>query len=145
MKSHKLQFFALAAFVLSLALLTVAGTAEARPRHPRAAAGWVLLGERQVSDRVDHDVINVTAARGDFRSLRVEVRGHAVQFRRMTVHFGNGGRQEVELRDVIPAGGQSRVIDLEGRDRVIRSIDFTYDAETRGRGKRAHVLVYGKV
>jgi hypothetical protein len=35
------------------------------------------------------------------------------------------------------------VIDVEGKDRVIRSIEFRYDAQTI-RGKRARVFVYGK-
>jgi hypothetical protein len=30
---------------------------------------WVLLGQRQVSDRADHDLIPVTAGRGDFRRI----------------------------------------------------------------------------
>jgi len=45
------------------------------------------------------------------------------------IHFGDGETQDVELRNVIPAGGESRVIDVEGRDRAIRSIEFRYDAQ----------------
>jgi hypothetical protein len=105
--------------------------------------GWELLGERTVSDGLDHDVIQVTAAKGDFKSLKLVVRGHAVQFRSMRIHFGDGSEQAVELRDVIPAGGESRVIDVEGRDRVIRSVAFTYDAQSR-RGKRALIRLFGR-
>jgi len=38
-----------------------------------------------------------------------------------------------QLRNPIPAGGESRVIDLQGGDRVIRSVEFWYDARSRGR------------
>jgi hypothetical protein len=44
---------------------------------------------------------------------------------------------------VIPAGGESRIIDVEGHDRAIRSIEFRYDAQSL-LGKKARVLVYGK-
>ncbi len=120
----------------------LAGLTQARTAL--AAGKWVLRGERSVSDRLDHDSIAVTAARGEFEAVQVKVRQHAVQFREMKIHFANGRTQEVALRQVIPAGGESRVIDLDGRERVIRRIEFWYDAETRGRGRGARVLVYGR-
>ncbi|MES1243788.1 MAG: hypothetical protein ABUT39_19440 [Acidobacteriota bacterium] len=130
--------------LLALVLFTVlaAGTAEARRGRP-AGPRWELLGERTVTDKVDHDVLTVTAARGTFRSLKLEVRGRSVQFHSVKIHFGDGETQDVELRNVIPAGGESRTIDVEGRDRVIRSIEFRYDAQSL-LGKKAVVLVYGR-
>jgi hypothetical protein len=103
---------------------------------------WVLLGSRTVTDRVDRDVIPVTAARGDFHRIKLVVQRASVDFHRVVVHFGNGGRQEVEMRRTIPAGGETRAIDLTGPDRVIRSIEFWYDANTI-RGRRAVVRVLG--
>jgi hypothetical protein len=109
----------------------------------RRGDGWTLLGERRVSDAVDHDTIPVTSARGDFRKLQFRVLDRAVQFRHVVVHFGNGDRQEIELRDVIPAGGRSRVVDLSGGDRVIRSIELRYDAQALG-GRTARVRVFAQ-
>ncbi len=105
--------------------------------------GWELLGQTRVTDRVDHDTIAVTAARGSFKSLRIKVSDHAVEFRDVKIHFANGGTQDVALAQVIPAGGESRVIDVEGYDRVIRSIALTYDAQSV-RGRAARVRVFGK-
>lgn len=126
---------ALAAFAC-IALL-VPETASAGPR-----VGWELLGTRTVSDRLDHDNIPVTAAKGTFKKVQVRVSRHAVQFRSMKIHFANGEHQEVELREVIRAGGESRVIDVEGYDRVIRSIELVYDAQAL-RGRRGVVRVFG--
>ncbi len=67
-----------------------------------------------------------------------------MQFHRVVVHFANGGDQTIELREVIKAGGRSRVVDLEGGDRVIRSIDLWYDAQSIGRGKGALVRVFAQ-
>ena len=69
---------------------------------------------------------------------------HAVDFHRVVLHFGNGDDQKVELRATIPAGGSSRVIDVEGADRVIKSIEFWYDANTIGRGGKAVVRTMGR-
>jgi hypothetical protein len=76
--------------------------------------------------------------------VRFEVAGHAVDFHRVVIHFRNGDAQRVELRNTIRAGGQSRVIDVEGKDRAIRSIDFWYDAKTLGQGGKATVTVMGR-
>jgi hypothetical protein len=121
-------------------LVAAAGTIQAQGRGPQ----WVLLGTRNVTDRADHDTIAVTGAKGTFTAVKFEVRGHAVDFHRVVIHFANGGDQNVELRNTIRAGGESRVIDIDGRDRVIRSIDFWYDAKTLGRGGRAVVRVLGR-
>lgn len=132
--TRRFVWFGLTALVLGILLL---------PAVAEAGRRWELLGSLSVSDAVDHDTLVVTAARGTFRRLKLEVHDRAVQFRQMTIHFANGGDQNVELRRVIPAGGESRLIDIEGRgDRVIRSIEFTYDAQSLG-GK-ATVKVWAK-
>lgn len=116
----------------------------ARANQAQAADAWVLLGERGVSDKLDHDTLHVTAAREDFKALQVRVRGNAVEFRDMKVHFANGRTQDVELRRVIPAGGESRVIDLVGNDRIVERVEFWYDAQARGRAGHARVRLFGR-
>jgi hypothetical protein len=105
--------------------------------------GWELLGEKLVNDRLDHDALLVTALRGDFRSIMIRVKSASVDFKKVVVVYANGQRQEVELRNTIPAGGSSRVIDLQGNDRIIREIEFWYDANTI-RGRKALVRVFGR-
>lgn len=106
-------------------------------------ARWVKLGERTVNHRVERDVIPVTAARGDFRKIKLKVRHRAVTFRAVHVHYRNGRVQKVELRKNIPAGGETRVIDLVGDDRIIKEVTFIYDTAT-GRGDRAVVQLFGR-
>ena len=125
------------AFVLCLLACAVVAASAAI-----AADTWVLLGERTVTDRLDHDTIVVTAERGEFSAVKVMVKKHAIDFHRFVVHYGNGEDQDVEVRHTIPAGGSSRTVDLAGGRRVIKSIDFWYDARTLG-GKKAVVRVLG--
>jgi hypothetical protein len=107
-----------------------------------AKRGWEFLGEMNVTDRADHDTLVVTGARGTFRSIKLMVHERNVQFHDMKIHFANGGTQDVALRRVIPAGGESRPINIRGRDRVIQSIEFRYDAQSLF-GKSARVAVWG--
>src|SRR5262249_6719269 len=66
-----------------------------------------------------------------------------VEFYRVVVRFGNGTNEEVEVRERIPAGGQTRAIDLRGNDRVINSIEFFYGKANWRPGARPRVTLYG--
>jgi len=102
-----------------------------------------MLGQRAVTDRADHDVIAVTSERGTFKQIKLSVQRASVDFRRVVVHFGNGDKQELEMKNTIRAGGETRAIDIDGTDRVIKSVEFWYDANTR-RGRQATVRLLGK-
>ena len=132
----------LKAALLVMLVGTVALGSGARAAAPLPRADWILLGQRLVSDRADHDIIPVTGVKGLFHKIKLMVGRASVDFHRVVVHFGNGGDQEITLRNTIPAGGESRSIDLDGADRVIRSVEFWYDANTI-RGRKAVVQLYG--
>jgi hypothetical protein len=104
-----------------------------RGSDPRA--GWAVLVERTVRNRVDHDTIPVTVARGGFPRLKFSVRGHAIQFYKfykLQVRYSNGAPDIKAVSWIIPRDGQSREIDLRGGDRALRYIDFWYDAKSLG-------------
>src|SRR5688500_3911727 len=104
---------------------------------------WTNIGSAKVHGHNDYDEITVTAARGDFSAIKLFVEKEGIHFERVVVHYGNGGKDELELRDFIPAGGESRVLDLRGKDRVIRKVSLHYKSNpaTPRKGK---VIVYGR-
>jgi hypothetical protein len=105
---------------------------------------WEVIGSRTVTDRADHDSVKVGSGKGNFTAIKLEVQRRAVRFRRVEIRFQNGSDQKVELRDTIAANGESRVIDVEGGDRVIRSVEFWYEAQSLTRGGQATVRVLGR-
>lgn len=135
MSHRNRRFAAFGLLVLGLVAVALPATAAYRGR-------WVLLGERSVTDKIDHDTIVVTATRGRFEKIAIRVFDRAVQFHDVKVHYGDGFVQDVEIRSVIPAEGWSRIIDLSGGKRVIRSIEFWYDAQSLG--GQATVRVFGQ-
>ncbi len=86
----------------------------------------VFLGELKVDFRVDHDTLVVGAAEGTFRRIQIEAEGNDIQILDLDVVFGNGMRQDVSVRHIFREGSRSRVIDLRGGARVIRSIKVKY-------------------
>ncbi len=107
-----------------------------------ALPGWTLLGQRTVNHRVDRDEIAVGVREGRFDRIRIAVRGRAVTFRDVRVHYRDGRVQDVALRQTVPAGGESRAIDLAGSDRTVTRVSFVYDTAAP-RGPRAVVVLYG--
>ena len=100
------------------------------------------LGTAHVDGRADHDNISVGRSAGPLREIQLRVRGGAVEFHRVVVHYANGDSDELQVRQRIPAGGQTRPIDLRGERRDVSSVELWYGkAHWR---KRPMVELYGR-
>jgi hypothetical protein len=106
-------------------------------------ARWEKLGERKVNFAIDRDEIIVGRWEGYFDALKLKIRRAPINMIRMVVHFGNGETKEIELRNNIAAGGESRVIDLPGNNRVITKVVFWYDTKNRA-SRRAELELWGR-
>jgi hypothetical protein len=104
---------------------------------------WERLGTRKVSFKAERDEIMVTGQEGTFRSLKLMVHKAGINIKKMIVHFGSGQMQDVELRQSIPAGGETRVIDLKGNKRIIKKVVFYYDTKNRS-ARKATVELWGR-
>jgi hypothetical protein len=101
----------------------------------------VLLGERHIDGRADNDKIDIGRDNGTFRAIQFRVEGGRVNFDRITVKYLNGEHEEINVRSDIPAGGQTRAIDLPGNRRVIESVSMWY---SKGNWRtRPTIRVYG--
>jgi hypothetical protein len=98
------------------------------------AANWVFLGAAHVDGQHDHDVIQVGSAAGRYHALQIRVRNAPIEFDHIVVHYGNGESETLQVRDVIPAGGQSRAIPLQG-DRIVQSLELWYSKANPTSGK----------
>ena len=105
--------------------------------------GWIHLGDKHVDGHADHDKISIGSSEGTFRQLQIRVREAAVDFQRVVVHFANGADEELQFRERINAGGQTRPMDLRGNDRVIKSVEFWYEKAHWGE-RRPTVELYGR-
>lgn len=124
---------------LIFAAVLAAGLA---PGVSHAAGAWTLLGAREVTDRVDHDEI-VLAGHRHYNHLRICVYRHPIHFYDVSVNYENGGHEDLSIRSDIPRGGCTRSIDLNGGERDITNIRFTYEATGWG-WHDATVRVYGR-
>ena len=108
-----------------------------------AAGPWTLLGSSKVHGHRAYDEIAVTGSQGDFKAIKLFVQNEGIDFDRVVVHYGNGGMDKIDIRNFVPAGGETRVIDLAGGDRVIRKVVFYYKSNA-ATAKKGKVLLYGR-
>ncbi|HEV7681782.1 MAG TPA: hypothetical protein VGO68_06645, partial [Pyrinomonadaceae bacterium] len=101
------------------------------------------LGDKHVDGNSDHDKISLGSSEGRFRQLQIRVDDAAVSFNRVVVHFGNGSDEELQFREVIKPGGSTRAMDLRGRRRIIKSVEFWYEKANWG-STRPTVRLYGR-
>jgi hypothetical protein len=107
------------------------------------AATWKKLGTRTVKHSTDRDVIHVGAKKGTFTAIKLTVKKASVHFIDMKVYFENGDVKDVQIRKLIPRGGETRVIDLPGQNRKIKKVVFWYKTRLKNQ-KKAKVRLWGR-
>jgi hypothetical protein len=87
-------------------------------------------------------VINVGRSEGNFRKIKLKVRGNDIRLLDVKVVYGNGSVDHLPVRRRIRQNRDTGPLDLRGRDRVIRRIEMTYERKLNFRGS-AYVEVLG--
>ena len=136
----------LTAIAMTLAMAWVCPVhAEKAVTQPKGGSPgqWRLIGTTEANHSADHDAIIVKGPHDNFRKLKFKVTDAPLNMQHMVVTYDNGAPDRIEVRQEIPQGGESRVIDLRGiGKRSIRKIEFWYDTKGFLKGK-ANVTVFG--
>jgi len=129
---------------LALAGVTAPTQAQKVVQPNAGAAGqWKLIGQTHADHGADHDGIVVKGPFDNFRRIKFKVSDAPLNMMHMVVTYDNGAPDRIDVRQNIPKGGESRVIDLKGiGKRSVRRIDFWYDTKGFLNGK-ADVTVFG--
>jgi hypothetical protein len=114
-----------------------------RVNQPAPKGTWKILGNVQANHSADHDAILVNGPYDFFRQVKFKVTNASLNMQYMVVRYDDGGAPErIDVRYNIPKGGESRVIDLNGGKRKLKSIEFWYDTKGFIEGK-ADVILFG--
>jgi len=140
-----LALYVICAFTLVTLLpdLSFSQTVVSAPR-PGTPGEWRYLGTVNARFTADHDAIVVQGPYDFFRRIKFKVTNAPINIIRLIVSYDDGGLPEnIDTRFSIPAGGESRIIDLRGNRRKIKTIEFWYDTKGVLQG-RANVSVFGQ-
>ena len=129
-------------FSVVVAAAALAAPSVARAQSAWDSRGWVMLGERTVNGRFDHDRIEVGRHEGKFEKLTVVVLDSDLEMLDFEIKFAKGAPWHPGLKQLFKEGERTRVIDFPGDERAIKFIDFKY--RNLPGGGRAKVQVWAK-
>ncbi len=87
---------------------------------------WAELGCKSVGFLETNDVIRVGRREGAFSAVKLTVSDSKLRLQRLRIVFADGSAQTYDVRSVIPAGAETRALDLDGRRRIIERIELDY-------------------
>lgn len=87
---------------------------------------WEELGCQRVGFLEPNDVIRVGRREGRYRAIKLRVSEASLRLKSLRIVFGDGDSQYIDVRSIIPAGAETRPIDLDGRRRVIELVRLEY-------------------
>jgi hypothetical protein len=141
MKKIILFFLIVAKFDASVSAQDLVATKTGPP------GTWQELGTVNVNFTVNHDDI-VLVGQAEYRSLKFKVQDAPVNILNMNVIYQNGKVDQFNLKYQIPAGGESRVIDLKTDNlktgvRKIRRVTIWYQTDSLAHRDAAKVTLWG--
>ncbi len=98
--------------------------ADARRPEPPPAE-WQELGCKNVGFLIDQDSI-IVKSQDRYGSIRLRSSGNEFELKELSLRYGNGQRENYQIRSIIPSGGRSNAIKLRGESRRISQIDMLY-------------------
>jgi hypothetical protein len=131
-----------------VAMLTTKLTAQDLVATKTGPPGtWQELGAVNVNFTVNHDDI-VLVGQAEYRSLKFKVQDGPVNILNMNVIYQNGKIDQFNLKYQIPAGGESRVIDLKADNlktgvRKIRRVTIWYQTDSLTQQGAPKVTLWG--
>jgi len=141
MKKYGLIF--LGSLVVTALLVSYSPVSKSAKKITAAQQSWGKLGERSI-EATDNGMTTVDAANGStVKAIKIKVKKGGINLHRCEIWFQNGTKKSVDLRNDVPAGSESREIDLADKNNSVSKVVFWYD--TRNYGKQnAEVELWGK-
>lgn len=104
--------------------------------------GWQKIGETVASFKSQDESIAVIGA-DEFSAIKIRVEDAPLKIERMQVFYESGDMEEIDVKETIQAGSESKVFHLERPDRDIQKVAFTYNTVPNTGGEKADVELYG--
>ena len=104
--------------------------------------GWHKIGETTVDFKKETDEIIVMGA-DRFASIKFKVTEAPIDLVSIMVYYESGDAQSVSTLMQINAPGESKTINLNGRERSLKKIVFVYKTLPNRKDVKAHVEIWG--
>lgn len=132
--------------LLSLTVLVFQLTVSAQPRtlpiiNPTHSK-WVFIARTETKLNVDKDIVTIRG-KNAFRALKFKVTNNPIEIYDLDVVFDNGQHQDIAVKNTFQPNSESRVLDLPGNTRRIKSIVIKYRSQGNLLNQKAFVQFWG--
>jgi hypothetical protein len=117
------------------------GVTIVKPGNPQNNK-WVLIARTETKLNLDQDVV-VINGKNVFRAIKFRVTHSPIEIFDLDVVFENGEHQDLAVKNIFQPNTESRVLDLPGNKRKIRSIVIKYRSRGNLFNQRAYVQFWG--
>ena len=104
--------------------------------------GWHKIGQITASFKMDNESI-IVYGRDEFVKIRLKVLDAPILIDQIHLFYEEGSTQEIEIGMELQAGGTTPALDLEGTNKELDKVVFTYKTLPNYQGDRATVELYG--
>ena len=131
---------------LLIAFIAIASISYVSAQQPAVETsnkpGWHKIAETTADLKMDRDEV-VVLGKDHFKSLKLKVTDVPVEFTTVMVFYENDTKQEIPVSALIKAGGETRVIDLDGKERAIKKVVLVYKSVPNAEKDKSHIEIWG--
>lgn len=104
--------------------------------------GWQKIGETEASFQSQDESIAVIGA-DEFEAIKIRVEEAPLQIERLQVFYESGDMEEIDVKQKMNPGDESKIFNLEKPTRDIQKVAFTYHTVSNSEGDKADIELYG--
>ena len=104
--------------------------------------GWHRIAETTVNFSKEKDMVSVMGS-DRFAKIKFRVVDAGIEIADMTIAYEDGTTQDVPVKSTFTAGQESRIIDLPGSEKNIKTISFVYHTIPNQANDKAHLEIWG--
>jgi hypothetical protein len=119
------------------------GRQAPEPELAPLSRDWQLVGKQELDPARDRATIETGLETGRFNAVLIRVRRDDVRLRGLSIVYGDGEAEEVDIQDTLYAGEEGQTLEIKGRPRFIDRVDLRYRAGQRGT-RRPEVEIWAR-
>ena len=124
-------------------LPSVAVLAANTPLKNLPAIDWEKLAEKKIDQELNHHEMIISSENRPFSAVKIRAVKGGVNLHRCIFRYKSGETLTVEMRNNLPAGTDSRTIQLPQKKDVVVSVECWYDTKNYG-DQAASLELWGK-
>ena len=138
----QLSFFMLLMTTIVLMPAVATYAANTPPRN-LFNSGWEKLAETKINREQNRHEMFISAENRPFTAVKIRSVQGGLNLHRCIFRYKSGETLTVEMRNDLPAGTDSRTIQLPGKKDVVVSVECFYDTKNYG-DQKASIELWGR-